>query len=126
MKKIISTIAIGLCILTMFGCGKSSITASAKALNCATNAVDVAESYLSGKTDYSSAKDSIDNILSDLEYLDDQSTDDENYTADSRIKMHIFGLSIDLVTDNFKNNNESYDKVQDDIDEIKSDLKDLE
>lgn len=54
-----------------------------------------------------------------MEYVSDLSTEDPNYFPDSNIHTAIMGLSIHLIDDNFKGSDETYSKIQDDIEELK-------
>lgn len=123
MKKLSMLFVINVLFCFLVGCGGTDSKPSAKAISCASSAIEIGENYLSGDTDYSSAHNGIEEIQEELEYIDDLTSDDENYFADQKIQLHIMSLSIDLISDNKESSSESYDKVQEDIDVLKEDIK---
>ncbi len=121
MKKYIFIL---LCFIMLFlsacGSSKKDNLPSDKAVSCANKAIETAEKYLSYEFDYKEAKEIIDDLQSDMEYVSDLSTEDPNYFPDFNIRSALMGLSIDLTDDNFKGSDETYSKIQDDIEELKA------
>ncbi len=105
--------------LAACGSSKKDSAPSDKAVSCANKAIETAEKYLSYELDYKAAKEIIDDLQSDMEYVSDLSMEDSNYFPDFNIRSALMGLSIDLIDDNFKSSDETYSKIQDDIDELK-------
>ena len=112
-----------LCFTMLFlaacGSSKKDSVPSDIAVSCSNKAIETAEKYLSYELDYKEAKEIIDDLQSDMEYVSDLSTEDPNYFPDSNIHTAIMGLSIHLIDDNFKGSDETYSKIQDDIEELK-------
>lgn len=121
MKKYIFIL---LCFIMLFlsacGSSKKDNLPSDKAVSCANKAIETAEKYLSYEFDYKEAKEIIDDLQSDMEYVSDLSTEDPNYFPDFNIRSALMSLSIDLTDDNFKGSDETYSKIQDDIEELKA------
>ncbi len=116
-------IFISLCFIMLFlsacGTSKKDSVPSDKAISCANKAIETAEKYLSYELDYKEAAEIIDDLRSDMEYVSDLSTEDSNYFPDFNIRSALMGLSIDLTDDNFKGSDETYSKIQGDIEELK-------
>ena len=112
-----------LCFTMLFlvACGSSKKDSgpSDKAVSCANKAIETAEKYLSYELDYKEATEIIDALRADMEYVSDLSTEESNYFPDFNIRSALMGLSIDLTDDNFKGSDETYSKIQDDIEELK-------
>lgn len=117
-------IFIPLCFIMLFlsacGTSKKDSVPSDKAISCANKAIETAEKYLSYELDYKEAAEIIDDLQSDMEYVSDLSMEDSNYFPDFNIRSALMGLSIDLIDDNFKGSDETYSKIQDDIEELKN------
>lgn len=113
-----------LCFIMLFlsacGTSKKDSVPSDKAISCANKAIETAEKYLSYELDYKEAAEIIDDLQSDMEYVSDLSMEDSNYFPDFNIRSALMGLSIDLIDDNFKGSDETYSKIQDDIEELKN------
>lgn len=105
--------------LSACGTSKKDSVPSDKAISCANKAIETAEKYLSYELDYKEAAEIIDDLRSDMEYVSDLSTEDSNYFPDFNIRSALMGLSIDLTDDNFKGSDETYSKIQGDIEELK-------
>ena len=117
-------IFIPLCFIMLFlsacGTSKKDSVPSDKAISCANKAIETAEKYLSYELDYKEAAEIIDDLQSDMEYVSDLSMEDSNYFPDFNIRSALMGLSIHLIDDNFKGSDETYSKIQDDIEELKN------
>ena len=92
---------------------------SDKAVSCANKAIETAEKYLSYALDYKEATEIINDLQSDMEYVSVLSMEASNYFPDFNIRSVLMRLSIDLIDDNFKGSDETYSKIQDDIEELK-------
>jgi len=121
MKKI--TLFLLILAILLSGCGGKKYKASAKAISCAERAVAVGEQYMNKDISSNDAADILHEIVEDMDYLDGMSSEDETYISDSSIKVSILNLSISIPYDNFKNDSESYDKVLENIEAIKNDVK---
>ncbi|MGN0321277.1 MAG: hypothetical protein ACI4D1_10215 [Lachnospira sp.] len=105
-------------ILLLTACGNDGPKASNKAISCAKEAVEIAEGYLSYDIDYDEANERLNELREDMEYVSEMSKDDEHYSADFSIQINLLGLSTALVSDNYKSSDETYDKIQEIIDEL--------
>ncbi len=108
-------------MLFLVACGSSKKDSipSDKAVSCANKAIETAEKYLSYEIDYTEAREIIDSLESDMEYVSDLSTEDRNYFPDFNIRTTIMGLSIHLIDDNYKSSDKTYSDIQDDIQKLK-------
>lgn len=108
-------------ILFLAACGSSKKDSipSDKAISCTNKAIETAEKYLSYELDYKEAAEIIDDLQSDMEYVSNLSMEDSNYFPDVNIRSALMGLSIDLIDDNFKGSDETYSKIQEDIEDLK-------
>lgn len=118
------SIFILLCSIILFsvacGSSKKESSPSDKAVSCANKAIETAEKYLSYDIGYKEATEIIDALRADMEYVSELSTEESNYFPDFNIRSALMGLSIDLTDDNFKGSDETYSKIQDDIEELKN------
>lgn len=122
MKKTLS-LFITIIALSLIGCGSNSTPASNKAISCAKEAIEIAESYLSYDIDYEEAIESLDELYEDMEYVSDMSRDDEHYYGDFRIQCDLLVLSSALLSDNYYSSDETYDKIQEIIGNLKESIK---
>ena len=124
MNALKKYIFILLCFIMLFlsacGSSKKDNLPSDKAVSCTNKAIETAEKYLSYEFDYKEARGILDDLQSDMEYVSDLSTEDPNYFPDFNIRSALMSLSIDLTDDNFKGSDETYSKIQDDIEELKA------
>lgn len=117
MKKCVSIFLIVI-ILSLTACGGDEPTASNKAVSCAKEAIEIAEGYLAYDIDYKEASERLDELQEDMEYVSEMSNDEEHYYADFSIRTNLLGLSTALISDNHKSSDETYDKIQEIIDEL--------
>lgn len=122
MKRYLSLFIIVIA-LSLTGCGGSSTPASDKAIACAKEAIEVAESYLAYDIDYDEARERIDELKEDMEYVDDMSREDENYRGDYGIQFDISMLSFAIMQDEHNGSNETYQDVQEKIEDLKESIK---
>ena len=112
-----------LCFTMLFlaacGSSKKMCVPSDKAVSCANKAIETAEKYLSYALDYKEATEIINDLQSDMEYVSVLSMEASNYFPYFNIRSVLMRLSIDLIDDNFKGSDETYSKIQDDIEELK-------
>lgn len=105
-------------ILSLTACGNDEPKASNKAVSCANEAIEIAEGYLAYDIDYKEASERLDALREDMEYVSEMSQDEEHYYADFSINSKLLGLSTALTSDNYKSSDETYDKIQEIIDEL--------
>lgn len=122
MKKIISVFLLVIA-LSLTACGDTKKQASEKAMACAKEAIEIAEGYLAYDIDYKNASKRLDELQEDMGYVSEMSHDEEHYYADFSIRSKLLGLSTALTSDNYKSSDETYDKIQEIIDELKESIK---
>lgn len=112
MKKYFS-LFITIIALSLTGCsGNDNPKASDKAISCAKEAIEIAEGYLTYDIDFKEAKNRLDELQEDMEYVSTMSKEEECYYPDFSINSKLISLSIALVSDNYDGNSETYDEIQ--------------
>jgi hypothetical protein len=104
----------------LVACSSNSNAASSKAKSCADKANETAEKYLSYEIDYKETKEIIDELKDDMGYVDDLSHDASNYYPDFYISLYLANLSHDLYFDDLYGTDETYSKIQEDIQSLKN------
>ncbi|MCD8295044.1 MAG: hypothetical protein LUE27_07380 [Clostridia bacterium] len=104
-------------------CGsKSSTNATDKGVSVASQAIEVIDGYLDGKTSYDTAKDTLSSLSSEMDYIEDMpnETSDEmaQRTADTLIRSKLTIISGDILDDYYHGDNETYDKIVEDRNEL--------
>ena len=122
MKKCVSIFLIVI-ILSLTACGGDEPTASSKAVSCAKEAIEIAEGYLAYDIDYKEASEQLDELYEDMEYVSDMSHEDEHYHGDFGIQCDLLALSSALISDNYDSSDETYDKIQEIIGNLKESIK---
>lgn len=111
MKKLCVLIASALFLLAAAGCGGSNVKASDKAISVGKQVIAVVDDYLDGKLTYDDAYEAIDQLHSDMDYASDLAGADMSIIADNGVYSRIFGIQIDMIDENLKNDSESYDEL---------------
>lgn len=111
-----------LCVI-LSACGHEP-TASAKAITNSKNAMNVGQEYLDGSMTADDAVDSLNDILSNLEYASNYSMDerdaDPKKHADYDLYTYVFFLNNSILIDRgITGDAETFDKVQDNLDQLK-------
>ncbi len=121
MKMHIKQLCVALLTLSLLsGCGSSENPPSAKAKSCAEQAIEVANNYLNGELSYGIASGKLDELSTDMDYVNEDSDAETNpnHSTDFRISIAITGLSVDMISDNHNSNAETFDEILTDIEEL--------
>ena len=121
MKKNILYLFPLFCSLFLFGCGSdNTYLGSEKGQSCAKQAVETITHYCDGTFTYERTENTLNKLCNDMNYvLEDTDKDSNpNHYADFSIHSAILSASINLISDNYKNNTESYDNLQEDVDNL--------
>ncbi|MCD8206887.1 MAG: hypothetical protein LUD72_03010 [Bacteroidales bacterium] len=99
-------------------CGSTeSASATAKGISVAQQAIDAIDGYLDGKTSGDSARDKLDELTDEMDYVDDLPRDtaqeEEHYAADWSIRLDLTGAVSQILLDQYNGDNESFDKIVD-------------
>lgn len=119
IKKLCVSFCCIILLLTACGPTDKDTVASDKAIACANKAIETAEKYLDYEVDYEEAKEVIDDLQSDMEYVSNLSKEDSNYFADFNIRTAIMKLSIDLISANSDGSDQTYSDIEEDIQDLK-------
>lgn len=111
MKRWVFVIGIFLALISASSCGTENRTASAKAISIGEQVLETVDGYLDGTISYDRSKEKINSLLTDMNYLDDQTTENDHCIADKSIRTSISSISTSLTYDNFKNDSDSYDRL---------------
>lgn len=122
MKKFLSLFTI-IIAFSLVACGKDNTPASDKAISCAKEAIEIAEGYLAYDIDYKEASEQLDELYEDMEYVSDMPREDEHYHGDFGIQCDLLALSSALISDNYDSSDETYDKIQEIIGNLKESIK---
>ena len=109
------------------GCGNNdSDYGSEKGQSCAKQAIEAITSYCDGTFTYERAKNTLDKLCDDMNYVSEDTDNDSNpnHSADLGIQIAIMGAHQSLIYDNYKNDAESYDSLQEDIDSLQKYIED--
>ena len=121
MKKHAVSLLMIICIFVLFGCGQNSTDyGSQKGQSCAKQAIEAITSYCNGTFTYERTKNTLDKLYEDMDYVSESSDEDKNpnHLADFGIQVSILQAGHDLLMDNYDNDANSYQELQNDIDEL--------
>lgn len=91
---------------------------SDKAISVAKQAIKVTDDYLDGNISSSSANNKLDALRDDMSYVDDLPHGDKHKAKDFSIDVSILCISSSILGDNIKGNNETYDKIVEERNEL--------
>lgn len=120
MKKIISLSLVALLVFSLTACGDPKV--SKKAISCGTKALEVADDYIDETIDANKAREKLDELKSEMEYVDDMSQDDENKAGDFSVQSGLSVLSSAILNDSITDDDKSYLKVKDARDNLAKDI----
>ncbi len=118
MKRLKRLAVAALCasMLLACACGSTkSTSATAKGVSVAQQAIDAIDGYLDGKTSSDSARDKLDELKDEMDYVDDLPRDtvqeEQQYAADWSIKLDLTTAGSRILLDSYDGDNESFDEV---------------
>ncbi len=97
--------------LLFSGCKRDETKASDKAISIGTQVVEIADDYLDYKLSSDDAKDKIDALYEELDYVNDLTESDENYLYDFSISIGVFDVSTKIFLDDIDHTAATYDDV---------------
>ena len=102
-------------IVGVFSFGKKP---SDKAISVAKQAIKVTDDYLDGNISASSANNKLGTLRDDMSYVDDLPHGDKHKASDFSIDVSILCISSSILGDNINGNNETYDKIVEERNEL--------
>jgi len=111
MRKVFALLLI-LAVL-LCGCSQAKVTASAKAVSLAKQAVEAIDGYLDGTMSYKDAHDAVEEVTRKMEYASNYKAPDwtEEQKTDWFIHSALVSAGHDLIMDNYEGTPETYDEI---------------
>lgn len=97
--------------LLFSGCKKDETKASDTAISVGTQVVEVADDYLDNKISNDDAKDKIDALYEELDYVENLTESDENYPDDLWIAIDVLDVSTAILLEDTDNTDATHDDV---------------
>lgn len=116
MKKTIPLLVMAFCILFLSACGRADV--SDKALSCGEKALGIADAYLNKNIDASTAREKLDELHEEMKYVDEMSHDNRYKAGDFSVSVCILSLSNSILIDGYEGDNETYENVKEDRDNL--------
>lgn len=123
-KVLALCLAIALTIL-LVGCGADSKSkASQKAISCGSAVLQICEDYSNHTITAKEACDKVNEILDEMKYVSELTSDDDNKVPDLSVQVAISSIAIDLITEVHTPTDKSYDKLLEDVETLKNKIDD--
>ena len=109
IRKIVALVLALVLVTGLVAC--SGRKASDKAISVGKEALEVVDGYLDRKISSADAREKLDSLKTDMEYVNDLSSDDKNKIPDFFVQSDLLILSSSILTDGLSGTDETYAKV---------------